>query len=529
MRLILAATLSLAIGAAAPAVAKTLVYCSEGNPESLNPQIVTTTTGMNAGRPMFNNLVEFAPGTSDIRPSLAESWTISDDGTEYIFHLRRGVQFHSNASFTPTRDFTAADVIFSLERQWKPDHPYHSVSGNGFDFFKDMGLPELLHSLEAVDDHTLRIRLNHADSTFLSTLAMAFNVVMSAEYAATLLEAGTPEKLDEEPIGTGPFVFAGFQREVALRFRAFPDYWGGRQPIDNLVFSITPNAAVRLTKLKAGECHIMTFPAPDSVTEIEADPNLDVLSQEGFNIGYMAMNTSRPPFDDVRVRRAVNMAIDKEAIIEAVYRGAGVSAKNPLPPTMWGYNEEIQDYPYDPVAAQALLVEAGYPSGFETDLWYMPVSRPYNPNAQRVAEMIQADLARIGIQVTLYTEEWSLYRAKIQDGEASMALYGWTSDNGDPDNFMNVLLGCISARPGGNNVARWCDPGYDKLVTDAKLTTDRSLRERLYREAQEIFHAEVPWVPIAHSVVFMATRANVTGFKIDPLGRDLFEGVDLAE
>ncbi len=241
------------------------------------------------------------------------------------------------------------------------------------------------------------------------------------------------------------------------------------------------------------------------------------------------MNTTKPPFDDVRVRRAVNMAIDKAAIIEAVYQGAGVVAKNPIPPTLWSYNDDIKDYPYDPAAAQKLMIEAGLAEGFDTDLWYIPVSRPYNPSGKRVAELIQYDLAKIGIRATLKSDEWSAYRTRLQNGDMSMALYGWTGDNGDPDNFLDVLLGCTSARVGGNNIAKWCNTDYDKLVTEAKRTSDRAEREKLYREAQVIFHDQAPWVPIAHSVVFMATRANVKGFKMDPLGRHAFEGVDLQE
>jgi dipeptide transport system substrate-binding protein len=522
----LAASLSLGSGAA---FAKTLVFCSEGNPESLNPQTMTTTTGINAGRPFFNNLVEFVPGSTEIVPSLAESWTISDDATEYVFKLRRGVKFHANAAFTPSREMNADDVLFSFERQWKEDHPYHNLTGPDYDYFKDMGMPELLKTIEKVDDYTVRFTLNYPEAPFMADLAMAFNIIQSAEYAEQMLKAGTPERFDAEPIGTGPFQFAGFERDVAVRYRAFKEYWAGKQPIDTLVFSITPTPAVRLTKLQAGECHVMAFPSPDDRTKIAANPDLKLLEQEGLNIGYLALNTSRPPFDDPRVRRAINMAIDKSAIIEAVYQGAGVAAKNPIPPTLWSYNDEVEEYPYDPAAAQQLMIEAGLAEGFDTDLWYMPVSRPYNPNAQRVAEMIQDDLARIGIQAKLVTDEWSIYRAKLQNGEHSMALYGWTGDNGDPDNFLNVLLGCTAARKGGNNVAKWCDPRFEALVTEAKQATDRPARERLYREAQVIVHEEAPWVPLAHSVVFMATRSNVTGFKMDPLGRHAFEGVDLAE
>jgi dipeptide transport system substrate-binding protein len=243
----------------------------------------------------------------------------------------------------------------------------------------------------------------------------------------------------------------------------------------------------------------------------------------------MAMNTSRPPFSDVRVRRAVSMAIDKAAIVEAVYQGAGKVAKNPIPPTLWSYNDAIRDYQFDRTQAQRLLSEAGYPSGFETELWYMPVSRPYNPSGKRIAEMIQADLAPLGIRLKLVTREWSEYRRELQAGTPAMALYGWTGDNGDPDNFLHTLLGCTAARPGGNNIARWCDADYDVLVTKAKRLPSPEQREVLYRQAQEIFHEQAPWTPIAHSVVFMATRRDVTGFRIDPLGRHPFDGVDIKD
>jgi dipeptide transport system substrate-binding protein len=529
MRIVFAALVGGLCVCGSIAQAKTLVFCSEGNPESLNPQIATTTTGINAGRPFFNNLVEFPPGSTTPQPGLAESWEISDDGLQYTFHLRHGVKFQSSDIFAPAREMNADDVLFSLERQWKEDHPYHAVSGSNYDYFKDMGMPDLLKSIDKVDDYTVRFTLTRPAAPFLADLAMPFNIIQSAEYGALLLKERTPEKIDTNPIGTGPFQFVSFQPEVSIRYRAFPDYWGGKVPIDTLVFSVTPNASVRLTKLKAGECHVIAFPRAGDRAAIEADPNLRFVEQEGFNIGYLALNTSKPPLNDMRVRRAINMAIDKAAIIEAVHQGAGVVAKNPIPPTLPAYNDDIEDYPYDPAAAQQLMIDAGIAEGFDTDLWYLPVSRPYNPNGKRVAELIQYDLAKIGIRANLVTEEWSAYRQKLQNGETSMALYGWTGDNGDPDNFLDVLLGCTAARIGGNNIARWCNDDYDKLVNDAKLITDQDARTKLYREAQVIFHDEAPWVPLAHSVVFMATRANVTGFKMDPLGRHAFEGVDLRE
>ncbi len=386
---------------------KTLVFCSEGSPESLNPQLATTTTGMNAGRPMFNNLVEFAPGTSRIVPALAESWTISDDGKDYTFRLRSGVKFHSNAVFKPSRDFDADDVLFSVFRQWKPDHPYYPVSGGRYDYFKDMGMPDLLQAVEKIDDRTVRFRLRRPEAPFLANMAMPFNVILSAEYADVLARAGTPQRIDTDPIGTGPFRFSGFQKDIAIRYRAFDDYWAGRPAIDVLVYSITPNSAVRLIKLKAGECHVMAFPSPSDTAQIAADPALKLLRQAGLNVGYLAMNTKIPPFNDVRVRRAVNFAIDKAAIVKAIYRDGGVVAKNPIPPSLWSYNDKIADYRYDPVEAQRLISAAGFPDGFETELWYLPVSRPYNPDGKRMAELIQSDLAKVGIRARLKTKPWS--------------------------------------------------------------------------------------------------------------------------
>ena len=291
-RRLIPAALALALSAL-PAAAKTFVFCSEGSPEALNPQLTTTTIGMDASRPIYNTLVEFVPGTTTIRPALAESWSIGDDGREYVFKLRPGVRFHASETFRPGRAMNADDVIFSFMRQWKPDHPFHRVSGGTYDYFKDLGMPEILESIDKLDDLTVRVRLKRPDAVFLSNIAMPFNIVLSSEYANAMLRAGTPERLDLEPIGTGPFTFVSFQKDVALRYRVFPDFWGERPKIDALVYSITPNPAVRLTKLKSGECHAMAFPNPGDHAKIAKDPALKLHRQEGLNVGCGAPSTWR--------------------------------------------------------------------------------------------------------------------------------------------------------------------------------------------------------------------------------------------
>jgi dipeptide transport system substrate-binding protein len=505
--------------------ASTLIYCSEGSPEGFNPSLYTAGTTFDAtSRNIFNQLVQFERGSTKIEPGIAESWTVSDDGLVYTFRLRKGVKFHTTKSFTPTRDFNADDVLYTFQRQWDPNHPDHKLSGGQYEYFNSMNMPKLLKAIEKVDDHTVRFVLNEPEAPFIANLGMQFASILSAEYAAKMRAAGTPEKIDLEPVGTGPFQLVSYEKDAVIRYKAHPGYWAGKANIDNLIFSITPDAAVAYAKLKAGECHLMPYPNPADLEAMKQDPALQVMSKEGLNVGYLAFNTEKPPFTDKRVRKALNMAINRDAIIDAIYLGAGKKAKNPIPPTIWSYNDDIKDYPYDPAAAKKLLAEAGFANGFETDLWAMPVKRPYNPNAARMAEMIQADWEKIGVKAKIVTFEWGEYLKRSKVGEHQTLLLGWTGDNGDPDNFLYVLLGCEAAKDSANR-ARWCHKPFDDLLKEAKRTSDVGKRTELYRKAQEIFKEEAPWVTIAHSVVHKPMRKEVVDFRIDPFGGHIFYGV----
>ena len=521
-----AACLGAAAIFAVPASAKTLVYCSEGSPEGFNPQLFTSGTTFDASsRTIYNKLVEFTLGTTKIEPGLAESWQVSSDGTRYTFHLRKGVKFHTTANFKPTRDFNADDVLFSFGRQWKKDHPYNGVSGGTYEYFEGMGMGSLLKDIVKVDDYTVQFVLNAPEAPFIANMGMDFASIMSAEYADKMLAAKTPEKVDLDPVGTGPFQLVQYQKDATIRYKANPDYWKGKAAIDTLIFSITPDAAVRYQKLKVGECHVMPYPAPADVAAMKVDPALTVMEQEGLNVGYLAFNTEKAPFTDKRVRQALNMAINKAAIIDAVFQGAGKAAKNPIPPTIWSYNEATKDYPYDPAKAKALLAEAGV-KDLKTNIWAMPVQRPYNPNARRMAELIQADWAAVGVQAEIVSFEWGEYLKRSKNGEHDSVLLGWTGDNGDPDNFLHTLLGCDASKDGTNR-ARWCYKPFDDLVVAAKRTAAIAERTKLYEQAQTVFKEEAPWVTIAHSVVFVPMRKEVVGYKVDPLGGHVFYGVDL--
>jgi len=516
-----------ALIAASGASAKTLVYCSEGSPENFYPGINTTGTSFDVSEQIYDGLVGFERGGTSVVPGLAEKWTVSKDGLEYVFQLRKGVKWHGNKNFQATRDFNADDIIFMIERQWKESHPYFKVTSPNHSYFGDMGMPKLLKSVDKVDDYTVKIVLNRPEAPFLADLAMQWAGVQSKEYADAMLKAGTPEKIDQEPIGTGPFALVQYQKDAIIRFKAHPTYWAGKAKIDDLIFSITPDASVRWAKVQKAECHVMPYPNPADLDSIRKDANVQVLEQAGLNVGYLAYNTTKKPFDDLRVRKAINMAIDKNAIISAVYLSTGVAAINPIPPSMWSYNKAIKDDPFNPAEAKKMLAAAGYPNGFSTDLWAMPVQRPYNPNAKRIAELMQADLAKIGVTAEIKSFEWGEYRKRMQAGEHQMGMLGWTGDNGDPDNFLDTLLGCDSAKTNGSNVAKFCYQPYEDIVSKAKVVTGVAERTKLYEQAQVIFKEQAPWFTIAHAVQLKPVRKEVIDFKLSPFGRHTFYGVDM--
>jgi dipeptide transport system substrate-binding protein len=516
--------------ASTAANAKSLVYCSEGSPENFSPSINTTGTSLDAARPVYNRLVQFEPGGTNVQPGVAESWEVTDGGTTITFKLRKGVKFHSGVNgFTPTRDLTAEDVIWSFERMWKADHPFAKVSGGAYDYFNDMGMPDLLASItKGGDDHTVIMKLTKPNAPIIANLAMDFATIHSAEYAKYLMDKGTPEQFDQIPVGTGSFSFVDYQKDAVIRFKAF-EGWAGKPKVDDLIYAITPDATARYAKLKAGECHVMIAPNPADLDAMSKDASITLLSQAGLNIGYMAMNAQKPPFDKVEVRKAIAMAIDRDAILKEVYQGAGQKAKNPIPPTMWSYDDSTVDHEYNVEKAKEMLAAAGV-KDLATDLWWMPVQRPYNPNAKRMGEMIQADLAKVGITATLVSYEWGEYRKRMQAGEHQMGFLGWTGDNGDPDNFLAVLLGCDKdGKPNANNIPKWCDAAFQTAIVKAAEITDMGERTKLYMDAQKIVAAQVPWLNIAHSTVFEPVRKEVSGYKISPFGAHEFQNVDIAE
>ena len=523
------ALLAAALIAPSGVMAKTLIYCSEGSPEGFDSALYTAGTTFDASsRTIYNKLVEFERGTTTIGAGLAESWSVSPDGLEYTFNLRKGVKFHSTEFFKPTRDFNADDVVFSFARQLNESHDWNQyTAGTSWEYFNSMSMPDLLTEVKKVDDYTVIFKLARPEAPMIANLGMDFASILSKEYADQLAAAGNKEDLNQKPIGTGPFKFLAYQKDAVIRYQAHENYWPGKAAIDNLIFAITTEPAVRHQKLLAGECHFNPYPQPADLAAIASDSSLNLMQQEGLNVGYLAYNTTVAPFDNVNVRKALNMAINKQAILDAVFQGAGKAAKNPIPPTIWSYNEAIVDDPYAPVAARKMLDEAGV-KDLNMEIWAMPVQRPYNPDARRMAEVMQADFKAIGVNVEIVSYEWGEYLKRSKDKDRKGAvLLGWTGDNGDPDNFLAVLLGCDGV--GGSNRAQWCHQPFEDLIQKAKIESDPAARTALYEQAQLVFKEQAPWATIAHSVVSKAMRKEVSGYKIDPFGGHIFYGVDIAE
>ena len=390
--------------------------------------------------------------------------------------------------------------------------------------------------VEKLDDKTVKFTLNTVDAAFIQNMAMHFASIESAEYADKLLKEGRPADINQKPIGTGPFVFKSYQKDSNIRYTGNKDYWKPEDvKIDNLIFAITTDPSVRIQKLKKNECQVTIYPRPADLAALKADKALQMPDKPGFNVGYIAYNvmdkvkgSNEPnPMAQLKVRQALDMAVNNQQIIDSVYQGAGQLAVNGMPPTQWSYDDTIKDAPYNPEKAKELLKEAGIKPGTEITLWAMPVQRPYNPNAKLMAEMLQSDWDKIGIKAKIVTYEWGEYIKRSKGGENGAMLIGWSGDNGDPDNWLGTLFGCDAIN--GNNFSKWCNPQFDALIKAAKATTDVAERTKLYKQAQHLLKDQVPMTPIAHSTVYQPMRSNVQDFKISPLGLTSFYGVGISK
>ncbi len=497
---------------------KPLVYCSEASPTGFDPNRYQATPDYTVAATVFNRLLEYERGNiNKIRPSLAKRWDISPDGRVYTFYLRRGVKFHTTPWFKPTREFNSEDVVFTFERIRNPDMPFRKTYPAVFPDFS--GLAKIISKIEALDPYIVVFTLRTPYAPFLSTiLAIPAASILSKEYAQQLLEKGKLSEMSRKPVGTGPFIFRKYDKDSAIYFDGNPEYWKPDDvQLSKLIFSITPDAAVRTQKLIRNECQINAVLRPTDITALKKRPNIQVLSRPGFNLAYLAYNVTHKPLDDVRVRRALDMAINKKAIIDTTFQGSAQIAVAPMSPLQWSYDKSLKDAPRDLKQARQLLAQAGYPNGFTISLWSMPIQRPHSPNSRLMAEMVHADWRKIGVKAEIRTYEWAEYLRRANKGEHDVLMICWTNNSNDPDEWLEAI-----------RFSHWDNKAFNNLLQKARRVADTAERSEFYSQAQKIFKQEQPFTPIAYANIYQAINKNVTGFKINPLGPTIFSGVGLS-
>ncbi len=512
--------------AAQGAWAKPLTVCTESSPDGFDVvqfnSLVTTNASADV---IFNPLVAYDEAAKKVVPSLAQSWDVSADGLTYTFHLRPNVAFQSTDWFKPTRALNADDVVFTFSRMLDANNPWHKVAGaSGFPHAQSMGLPKLIKSVTKVDDQTVKFELTEPNATFLSILTMGFASIYSSEYADQLQKAGKEVDLNAKPVGTGPFVLKSYTKDAVIRYDVNPTYWGTKPKVDRLIYAITPDAAVRAQKVKAGECQIALSPKPQDIAAAKGDAALKVVQTPAFMTAFVALNTQKKPLDNPKVREALNLAFDRTTYLKTVFDNTATPATNPWPPITWGYDKSIQAYPYDVAKAKQLLADAGYPNGFATTIWVRPNGSVLNPNPRAGAELLQADFAKVGVKAEIKVIEWGELIKQAKLGQHDTLFMGWAGDNGDPDNYLSPLFSC-NAVQSGINFARFCDPQLDKLIAEGKATPDQAKRIKAYEAAQKVIHDQALWIPLGYPTAAAITRAGVSGYQVSPFGRQNFLNV----
>jgi len=494
-------------------VQDTLVFGRGGDSTSLDPSRVTEGESFKVTVNLYETLLNFGEQDTAINPGLATEWEPSEDGLTYTFKLREGVKFHDGT------DFNADAVVKNFDRWANGDaekFPYYNSMFGGFK--GDEG--HVIDSVTADGENTVLIKLTRPQAPFLKNIAMSMFAIASP----TAFELGD-DQFERNPVGTGPFKFVEWKPNETITIEKFDDYWDAELPkLKRIIFRSIPDNSARLNALMAGDIELADGINPSDGKSIEDNEKLQLFERPSMNVGYLGLTVTRPPFDKKEVRQAINYAIDKQSIIDSFFEGRANVAKNPMPPSISGYNDDVEGYEYNPEKAKELLKSVGLEDGFEMELWAMPVPRPYMPDGKKVAEVIQKNLADIGITAKIVSHEWATYLELASKGDADAFMLGWTGDNGDADNFLYVLLD--EDNIGSNNYTYYKNDKLHDIFIAAQTEVDEEKRNELYKEAQVIIHEEAPWVPLAHSTPLLGGAKNLSGFLPHPTGSDLLSNVE---
>ncbi|MBV7272003.1 ABC transporter substrate-binding protein [Clostridiaceae bacterium UIB06] len=497
---------------------KRLVVGRSSDAITLDPSNMTDIDSIKVTANIFETLVKYEREGKEIKPGLAVDWKCSEDGLTWVFKLRQGVKFHDET------DFNAQSVVFNFQRWMDINNPYHKGQFSYWNYVFG-GFPGFVKSVVALSDYTVEIKLSKPYAPFLSTLTMP---IFSIESPEAIKKYGT--EVYKHPVGTGPFCFKSWNPNDNILLVRNNGYWYTNAKVDEVEFKVIPLGKDRLDQLKKGTIHIADNLSPDDTLTAERDGKLQLFLRPCFNVGYMAMNNEKTPFNNRQVRTAISYAINKDELIKEAFDNIAKPAKTFIPPMFPGYNESIEPIEYNIEKSIELLKEAGYPQGFKTTLEVMECSRNYFPRPLQVAQYIKESLKKVNIEVNIKTYSWDEYLKRIRNGEHELALIGWTGDNIDPDNFLNTLLSSDNAKLGiASNYSFYKNKEIDTLLTQARETNDMVFRKNLYKKLLGIVNYDMPAIPLAHTMPVVATSLYVEGYSPYITGVESLESVDIKQ
>jgi len=501
----MALSLSLNLHAKAAGNTQPFVIAMGADSTGLDPETVMNNESGFVMAAIYNNLVEYKSGSTDVGPGLADKWDISKDGLTYTFHLHPGVKFHDG---TPCN---AEAVVQWLDRLLNKSNPNFYANKPGVDSYVDFTFHGV-DSYKKTDDLTVVIHMTKPNAEFLNSLAMVWTGVTSP---AAVAKYG--KEYYKHPVGTGPFKFVEWVPNDHVTLEANNDFWKPSKPkLSKLIYRVIPESAVRVMELTKGTVDVLADVSPTDSKILAANKNVHLIIEPGLMVSGVSMPTQTKPFNDVRVRQALNYAIDKESLNKYLFKGLATTMNSPLPPSQWGHDKTLPGYAYNPEKAKQLLAAAGYPNGFNATIYCYPNPRGYNPvGGATLAQAIQSDLKKVGVNITLQQLEWGAYLAKVRTREFSdMCMSGWSGDNGDPDNFIGALWE-TSQIPSGNQ-CHYSNKDFDALVAQAVAQPDHNQRVILYNKAQKMLMDEAPWIFLNYTATIRATSAKVKGMVLNP-------------
>lgn len=495
---------------ATSARSSTLIFSRGSDAQKLDPADVDDGESVKTLNQICEGLLRFKPGTLEIEPWLAESYSVSDDGLEITFQIREGVVFHDG---TP---LTSEAAAFSFLRQMDKDHPGH-LPGAIFQYWNS--LYSDINRVEATGPMTLVMGLSQPNATILFSLAAFPAYLISPQ---SLEDYG--QDLVQNPVGTGPYQFVSWEPNQAIVLKKFDGYWGEPAGFERLVIKSVPENAVRLLDLKAGKTQGLDGLQPAEVQPLIEDPDFEVYHEPGMNFSYLAINETAERLAEPEIREAIYMAIDREKLVRVALDGLGDVAHFPMAKGMLGEPKEFDPVPFDPAAAKAILDKYA-------DRWAEPVSisvmnapRLYAPDPVNMISLIREDLKQVGITVEVEVRDFKNHLHHTRNGRHEIGFLGWMGDNGDPDNFLSIHLASWAAKMGGaTNIAFYKNDEMDRLLIEGRKASVMSERQRIYEELLALWRKDLPLLPLVHGESIVVLRSDLEGFTLSKTG-DVYLG-----